>query len=481
MPVLLEPPFEQWHDILRANYARRDEIAVALGGDRIKAIQKSVVREASEYARTLASVAKEVGVSLGIHSSAGYQPETPIVMAGHQPTIYHSGLFFKAKMLSRIAREERALGILVDIDTDVGDAGKLVWPRLVDGRIELVSASLTSSGSSEMYRSQHLANTSRIDDVFRQMGEDLIAAGLRDEARRAAQVGQVYRALEGRPLAIANAVVRARYEQPGYLEVPLSRLLQCTELGALIHEIAQDARRFASTYNACLDTYRKEHKIKNQANPFPNVKSVNEEQELPLWRVSESGRVPVLCRSNGRIDLQPGEFIASRGSVTTMLLRGYCSDLFIHGLGGANYDRFVDFFSSHYLNVILPRFVVASETRYLFADQVAKTKRLLELASQYKDIISKTEKFLGKDIFTETEEAALKPLLEKRRELRAALGITTEERGHSALSHALNECNRQVRSIIESTVVHSCAQQAPALQRELERWSFREFPFFLFD
>ena len=82
--------------------------------------------------------------------------------------------------------------------------------------------------------------------------------------------------------------------------------------------------------------------------------------------------------------LASSEFLAPRGSITTMLLRGYCSDIFIHGLGGAKYDPFVDALAKQYLRVALPRFVVASRTQTLFPKEALNYEDALALRDQYK-------------------------------------------------------------------------------------------------
>jgi hypothetical protein len=200
--------------------------------------------------------------------------------------------------------------------------------------------------------------------------------------------------------------------------------------------------------------------------------------EIPLWMISGGSREPVFNKSEQ--PKQAGEFLATRGSITTLLLRAYCSDLFVHGLGGGKYDRFVEQFAKSYLGITLPRFVVASRAVSLFPQKVAKLSREVELASKVKEMISKTELFLGQGIFTDEEEIELKNIITRRDELRLKLQGLDEGDQRSSVSRELNEANKVVRSIIEQGSLKQTIAGAAANEVLLARWSFREFPFFFF-
>ena len=169
-----------------------------------------------------------------------------------------------------------------------------------------------------------------------------------------------------------------------------------------------------------------------------------------------------------------------RGGITTLLLRAYCSDLFIHGLGGGRYDVFVDALAKEYLGEELPNFVVASETRHLFPEQVARLSHELELASQLKEMTARTESFLGRGIFSESEERALREVIDNRANLRVAIQAAQAPAERSSIAHELNGANKAIRFIIEQGTLKPILARAAANEAALGLWSFREFPFFLF-
>jgi hypothetical protein len=246
----------------------------------------------------------------------------------------------------------------------------------------------------------------------------------------------------------------------------------------MIQGMFDDVPRFVSTYNATLEAYRREHAIKNQANPFPNMTVNGTEFEMPFWEIVESGRKAVtvdVARSSRSLE---NKLIAPRGSIVTLMLRGVCSDLFIHGLGGGKYDQFVDAFAQEYWGASLPRFVVASATRYLFPHQVDYYLRAKELKGRYKEMVSHTNKFLGQGVFSEGDEAALAPLVERRRTLVEELQGASSNAERSPVAHALNEVNRAIKGQIDTSSIASILNDGGIDDARLGRWMCREYPFF---
>ena len=162
-----------------------------------------------------------------------------------------------------------------------------------------------------------------------------------------------------------------------------------------------------------------------------------------------------------------------------MLLRGYCSDLFIHGLGGGRYDRFVTMFASEYQQIELPTFVVASRTRVLDEKRVEKLSASIARARSIKEVVSQTERYLGAGIFSQVEEARLRDLVAYRLKLREQMSKALNADERSATAHALNQANREVREIVQSCSLRVDVEELHRNENLLAQWSYREFPQFL--
>jgi len=479
MVDICEPPYANWHEVLKINMESRVERESALGAPLFKAVRDQSLARAIGYTKSLVELAHSKGLRVIADSSERYRQGEAIVMDGHQPLIYHPGLLYKLEALRRLSVDTSAVPIHVVIDTDEGDAGSISWPLVAAGNLEIKRASICShGGTNSLYSEQRVADGDTVIRIFNEIKEDLTASGLAQIASRVEEVKFAYVALAGESLIAANSIVRWLFSDTAMLEVPLSELLKADEFKAILEGFFSDAPRLVEIYNTTLNNYRREHKISNAANPFPNMKVDDRGTEMPLWRILRGAREPVFNKSER--PKQIGEFLATRGSITTLLLRAYCSDLFVHGLGGGKYDRFVEQFAESYLGVTLPGFVVASRTVSLFPEKAAKLSREVELASKVKEMISKTELFLGQGIFTEEEERELKSIITKRDELRLKLQGPIESDHRSAVSRELNEANKAVRSIIEQGSLKQTIAGAAANEALLTRWSFREFPFFYF-
>ncbi len=478
MLTTLEPGYQEWRDILERNREGLTSRAERLGNKRLREIREAVYAAAISYSRNLAAVAGSVGVSVAVPNMGTFDETQPILMAGHQPIIYHPGLLFKNEHLSRLARDTNALAINVIIDTDEGDGGKLAWPLRQGESLSVKTATISTSDG--IFASQQVLLAERTGELFELIGADLATSGLEGAAASATVVSSLYQRLAGQPISLANSVIRWCFEDRAYLELPLSQLLRIGAVRDVLLSWVNDYERLAATYNATLESYRLAHKIKNPANPFPNMHIESSSVELPFWRVGEQGRSPLTVHRASLPDWGCEHDIAPRGSIVTLFLRGFCSDLFVHGKGGSKYDRFVDRFSESYLGVALPQFVVASSTLYAFPERVAQIEEAIALESEYRKIVSHTDTFLGRGLFTSDEERVLENLAAERHTLLSRLGDANASENRSAVMHELNGLNHRIKRFIETSSLTRRLADAAMPEVVVARWRFREYPFFLF-
>jgi hypothetical protein len=162
----------------------------------------------------------------------------------------------------------------------------------------------------------------------------------------------------------------------------------------LLLDMLGHAERFARSYNAALAWYRREFRIRGGQRPIPDLTSRGAEWELPVWayrsgetrrrlfavRVGDSVRMladreeigcftlddfaaldrltsPLRGRSEWR--LRP------RALTLTIWARLFLADLFIHGIGGAKYDRISDAIITDYFGLEPPEMACVSATLLL--------------------------------------------------------------------------------------------------------------------
>jgi hypothetical protein len=475
MKITVEPPYEMWPEVLSKNRHGLATRSSRLGRARVR---EALYEAAFQYTQELTELAASISTPISGDFARTFDYEKPLVMAGHQPVVYHQGLLYKNKQLSRLAKESSAHALNVVVDTDEGDAGQLIWPFRSGDSLTLRSA--TVSSAERLFASQRIVESERVREIFCAMRDDLAASGLHGTLEAVERVSRLYQSLAGQSVAIANSLVRWTFEERAYLEVPLSRILRLEVVQGILLEWVRDAEKLVPIYNSTLESYRAERKIKNPANPFPNMSIEPNSIEVPFWLIQSNEREPLMVAPQGRFDVRQDSYIAPRGSVVTLLLRAFCSDLFVHGTGGSKYDPFVDRFAHAYLGVELPSFVVASSTEYAFPERVAAYEAAIELKSRYKEIVSHTERFLGIGLFSSDEEEALHTCAQKRRELLARLNEVRSSDERSVVTRELNRLNQEIKQTIDASALAAKLLDAQVPEVVLSRWRFRTYPFWLF-
>lgn len=324
---------------------------------------------------------------------------TPVVMAGHQPTLFHPGVWFKNFALQRIAGNLGAHAINLVIDNDVA-AGRSIRVPVRDsiGRVYYSSVNYDAGGAGipyEQAKIRDLRQFDRFDHNVRHAIAPLVAnpsvTQLWPHARAA------IRRCEIAGCALAQA--RHRLEADlGWqtLEIPLGVAVRGVPFARFVMEMIDDAERFRDVYNNAADHYRAWHGIRSTAHPVPNLGSEDGWLELPLWVYGNDQPVrrAVWVRRRGdqielsdrrgahtashRIMLPAGNRDAAadilvdsaspdfklrpRALMTTMFARLLLSDLFLHGIGGGKYDQLADRIICHFFGITPPALQVVSAT-----------------------------------------------------------------------------------------------------------------------
>jgi hypothetical protein len=159
----------------------------------------------------------------------------------------------------------------------------------------------------------------------------------------------------------------------------------------LLVDMLLNGPRFAACYNRALASYRRANRIRGTRHPIPDLIQIEDRYELPLWAqpkkgarqrlfVARSGDLLRLyaaadeigafsaAENSSREELQKefnGWRLRPRALTLTMWLRLLLADLFVHGIGGAKYDRISDAIMVDYYGVTPPHFACVSATMRL--------------------------------------------------------------------------------------------------------------------
>jgi hypothetical protein len=324
------------------------------------------------------------------------KPLPPFVFSGHQPQLFHPGVWYKNFVLGSLAKEVNGVGVHLSIDSDLCRSAAIRVPAgsAREPRLEVVSFDL--AGPAIPYEERLIRDRA----TFRQFGvrvKQMVACLVDDPLIDQLWPLVVEQADHCPNVGTALAQGRHRLEaawRNETLELPQSVVCQLPEFAWFIVYLLINLPRFRQAYNRALAAYRQAHRLRNRAHPVPDLHANEEWMEAPLWMwtaddperrplfarrqlgrltVSDGGRrrfdLPLLSPEDAgpAVDrlLELAEYgikIRTRALATTLFARLVLSDIFLHGIGGAKYDQVTDLIAKDFFGFELPKFAAVSAT-----------------------------------------------------------------------------------------------------------------------
>jgi hypothetical protein len=514
---MIEPPLSQWPS---ESWRPASD---TLGALRQRAQERLIV----DARRWLNGLCQSEEQSLPLDLLSGHTPRPMILMTGHQPVIFHPGLAAKYVVAQSFASEHQAAAIALIIDTDEGDAGEFQYPSLSANSASASSGSAFSSASnankavrsasiavnSGLYLSSQLRPASERQAIFATAASNLRACGCDEAAIRAEKVFQAYLSLKTTSTITANTLVR-RSQGIGsqMLEIPLSAVCNLPEVLQFFGSIFSKAIDFHQCYNASLDRFRSEHNIRNEANPFPNLKRAGDQFELPFWIVnpaagtreivslttnsSENSSERWLCAAGKRLTemhrglemesltglMFQGLRLVPRGALITAMLRLLFSDVFIHGTGGGRYDEFTNQLVQDWWNEHPSPVAVVTTSQYLFEEQRTRLEKLQALNTQLRDLQFNPQRYFGQGVFSPDDEQQLSTLVASRDQKVATMKSQRGE-GQSGkmLGREVQQLNDQLKDLVAKLLAPSFQELQQFDDATVKTLQTRTWPWFYFD
>jgi hypothetical protein len=346
--LLLEPPISEWSALAVA--ARR--------------------RDARVLGRPLRDWRVEARAQLGLDR------ERPVIATGHQTLLWHPGILAKYLAVGAVAAAEPIATANLIVDQHADGFGAFEVPvRDHDGALAARRIEFTRSRPGVPMALHEPFTPSRAPAHFSSAlpevtaGVQHIFAAIADHANAANAAMQMAAVLDD---------LMARWVRP-MPPMPATRLMTTSFGRALVAACARDPRACAAAYNRAV-TALPEARIEPLAVDREAV-------ELPLWRVGPDG---IRCRAfdhdaDAWLDAgaAPAMLLMPRALFMTALVRLVACDLFVHGTGGASYDRAMERWIRDWLGAAPAPIAVASATLRLplgaagSAGTVAEARRAL--------------------------------------------------------------------------------------------------------
>ncbi|MFK8110884.1 MAG: hypothetical protein AB8B91_01705 [Rubripirellula sp.] len=493
----VEPAFVDVPEVLAANRK-----LLAGYGAPFASLRQRARREMIDSALRYTSAYRDVSWVDGDWEAKG----TSIIMAGHQPALFHPGVWFKNFALSHLAEQTDSIAVNLVVDNDVA-AGSSVRIPTIDSATGLIrgeAVAYDDAGGGVPYEQTTIRNRETFDH-FDQEVLRVVRSLVPDPC--VTRVWEHARAAIARCGVAGCALAQARHGLEGEiglktLELPLGVACRSNAFAEFALSILMELPRFVQCYNDAADSYRKAHGIRSTAHPVPNLSIEDEWFEAPMWIYGNDSpqRQPAWVKLSGdqliisdrkdrelKVDtrfpklaaeqlanlVSPNFKLRPRALLTTMYSRLVLSDLFLHGIGGGKYDQLGDMIIGSFFAVEPPTFMVISATVQLpesgQQDAKLETRRLKR---EIRDSIYQPERF--------ADQVALSPdLLKQKQELISNVPVRGQRRvWHEQLTKVNGSLSAELTEMREALQQQlNAASQKIASQALL---ASREHPFCVF-
>jgi hypothetical protein len=386
--ALVEPPLGDVAEMLADN---RRKAQIDFGPKIAGAFDLSRSQLAHQARREIVRLATAYTGSYR-HVADSYETDS-MIMSGHQPSLFHPGVWFKNFALSQLATTHAATAIHLIVDNDIVAAPAIETPAKADETVVRQRVMLDDAQSARPYEEWQIINRACFDKVA-----DSLAAQLKPfvEEPLITQLWPAAQAAADRHGNLGLALSQARHsleEEIGLqtLELPVSRMADTASFRQFCAAILLNAVNFRSIYNQEVVTFRTAHRIRSQAHPVPQLQATEDWIEVPFWTWTSAAptRLPLYVRRVGNeLELRPGRDgtirrgpanpgatatwladlrgaglkIRPRALSMTMFARLLLSDLFLHGIGGAKYDELGDAIAAAFFGIEPAGFMTMSAT-----------------------------------------------------------------------------------------------------------------------
>ncbi len=505
--VLADPPLSEVGALLAQNRRRLDAASASLLGRPLAELRQLAGQEALAAARDYLSAAGEPVPEVG---------STSLVLAGHQPELFHPGVWVKNFALNGIARAHGCAPLNLVVDNDTAKSAAVRLPqRSLDGtradgtcedQVSLATVPFDHWAGEVPYEELRVQDEGlfgsfgdRAGAMLAEWGLDSLLPAFWAEAHR-----QVDRTpLVGERFATARRALERRWGCHN-LEVPLSALCRTEAFAWFVGGILHDLPRFHQIYNETVQEHRRRFGVRSRNHPVPDLAREGDWLEVPFWgwRAGQTQRSRLVVRAqadrfelragdedwpalprdatvNGWRDLERRGFkVRTRALTTTLFARLFLGDLFVHGIGGGNYDVLTDAMLRRLYAFEPPAFLVLSATLHLpLPASPASPGQHRRLVHNLRDLHYNPQRHLSQETGAEPEVAAVvtekKAWVERRPENR---------RGRRERFRTIRALTERLQPLV-STAVERTRQQLTCTAHQLHDNAIlqrRDYAFCLF-
>jgi hypothetical protein len=374
---------------------------------------------------------------------------TPLVITGHQPELFHPGVWVKNFATAALARAHGGLGLNLIVDNDLPKSSSIRVPRAGKNRIRMARVEFDLWKGEMPYEDLEVHD----ETLFASFGERVrqaLGGAIADPLIADFWPRAVSRTKSQKALGMRISLARRELEGSWgicNLEVPLSDVCQTEGFFWFASHLLAHLPRFQQVHNAALAEYRAIYRIRSKNHPVSALGVQGEWLEAPfwVWRQGQPRRRPLLVQQGPRemvlriageddpliaLPLSPDREaccaverlrdlasrsirLRTRALTTTMFCRYLLGDLFIHGIGGAKYDELGDSVARRFFGIEPPIFLTLSLTAWMgLPERTATPAQLATVQRSLRDLVYNPDRQ-----FSEPVPAEVRKLVNGKREL----------------------------------------------------------------
>lgn len=347
-----------------------------------------------------------------VQMQAGSLAHVPLIVSGHQPELFHSGVWAKNVVLDRLGKETGGIGLHLIVDNDTVSSTRIAVPVGSREAPQFEFIPFDADAGSVPWEEAFLRDAT----LFRTFADRVSAAlacwplqPILSEIWPAAieRLPTVEHAVRVCPPGLSELLTIVRREAErrlglNNLELPISHLCETESFAWFACRLLSDPQQTFAIYNDVVAEYRQVNRVRNCQHPVPDLSSrVGDvdgdwfESPFWIWRSGDSRRGRLFVRAtSSELQLANGATViaslprpaaessestvaqvralSSRGwklrpraLTNTLFARVFLADAFLHGIGGAKYDEMTDRLIARFFGVIPPNYLMVTATHRL--------------------------------------------------------------------------------------------------------------------
>ena len=435
--------------------------------------------------------------------------DNAIVFAlGHQPEFIHPGVWAKHVAAMRAASACDGVAINLVVDNDAPIRTTLRVPGVEAERVALHGVPFAHLPHGYAYE-QIQRHDARAVDAFE---SGLTAAmGGRYAMSMMPTFFEAFRAATEARDWVDQAVAGRRAVEAALGVSVEDRRVSDVWCSPLLVDIVLNVERFTEAYNGALADYRVAQRVRGAQRPIPDLRVEEGRWEIPVWayRADEPRRRLFVVAFDGARQLfAGGESIGvvradhlhscekvgamltdltgwrlrPRALTLTIWARLLLADLFIHGIGGAKYDRISDSIIERYYRVKPPHMACVSATLHMDLPVASGgVNRVRAARAALRDLTFNPQRHLRQDdeiaeLWRRREDAV-------RRSRRLSDAGSRDRRSRRAAYQEIRDASAAILALRPEAMARERTALAAAIEEAREaEWALgREYFFALYD